>query len=69
MKLLLSEREQARCRMAMARDRERWTWSQVTRPIADVLPQLPAVGRGSLAVAAVRSALVLAGRRRKATAP
>jgi hypothetical protein len=69
MGLLLTEREQARCRIAIARDRERLTWSRVTRPVVDLLPRLPSVRRGALVPAAVRAALVLAGRRGKAANP
>jgi hypothetical protein len=69
MELLLSEREQARCRMAMARDREHWTWSKVIRPLVEVLPQLPTVRRGAPVPAAVRAAMVLAGRRLEAAEP
>lgn len=65
MELLLSEREQARCRLAMIRTRDRWTWSRVTGPLLDTLPELPCVPRRSLAPAVVRAALVLAGRRWK----
>ena len=63
LELLLSEREQARCRVAMSRDRDRWTWSEVTRPIVDILPDLPCVPRRALAPAALQAALALTVRR------
>jgi glycosyltransferase involved in cell wall biosynthesis len=58
--LLLSEREQARCRLNLSRSRPDWTWRRVAEPLLAVLPELPRVRRGSLAVAAGRAALALA---------
>ncbi len=68
MELLLSRREQARCRVAMTGDRDRWTWAKVTRPIVDILPDLPCVPRRAMVPAVLRSALVLARRQSKALA-
>lgn len=61
--LLLSDREQARCRLNLARSRPDWTWEQVAQPLLDVLPELPRVRRGSLVAAGLRSGLALAGAR------
>jgi len=61
LELMLSEREQLRCRKALAASRPEWTWSQVAAPLAEDLSGLPAVSRRPLAGAALRSALALLG--------
>lgn len=58
--LLLTEREQARCRLSLSHSRPQWTWRQTTRPLLTALPQLPKVPRGPLLPAALRALLALA---------
>jgi glycosyltransferase involved in cell wall biosynthesis len=60
--LLLSARSQQRCRETLAADRDDWRWSTVAQPLVDALPELPAVTRGALMPAALRTITVLAGR-------
>jgi len=64
--LLLRERFQARCRAALEASRREWTWSRAVSAVADALPNLPAVPRGSVARAAAASLgrLLLTGRGR-----
>jgi glycosyltransferase involved in cell wall biosynthesis len=59
LELLLGAREQLRCREIMASARDRWRWSRVTEPLVEALPQLPAVPRGRVTVAALRAAVAL----------
>jgi len=61
LEIMLSERQQLRCRANLATTREEWTWSQVAAPLLEDLPGLPVVARGPLAGAAVRAALALLG--------
>ncbi len=61
MELMLTEREQLRCREALAADRAEWRWSRVAEPLVEALPGLPVAGRRGLAFAGVRAAAVLAG--------
>jgi glycosyltransferase involved in cell wall biosynthesis len=60
--LLLSARSQQRCRETLAAHRDDWRWSTVAQPLVDALPGLPAVARGALMPAALRTLAVLAGR-------
>ena len=57
--LLLTEREQARCRLNLARSRPDWTWTRVTQPLLTALPELPRVPRGALLPAGIRALLEL----------
>ncbi len=61
LELLLTEREQLRCRANLERARPFWSWNQLIEPLVDALPTLRQSPRGPLAPAAIRSALALAG--------
>ncbi len=63
LELLLTEREQLRCRANLERARPFWSWNQLIEPLVDALPTLRQCPRASLAPAVVRSALTLAGLR------
>ncbi len=56
---LLTDHEQARCRLALEQARPSWTWSRVTEPLAAAIPELPRVRRRALLPAAIRAALAL----------
>ncbi len=58
-RLLLGDREQARCRLAISQTRGAWTWSRVTEDLVAALEELPAVPRKSLLPAATRAASIL----------
>lgn len=62
LELLLTEREQLRCRANLERARPFWSWNQLLEPLVDALPTLRQIPRGPLAPAVIRSALALAGR-------
>ncbi len=61
LELLLTEREQFRCRANLERARRFWAWDQLVEPLIDILPNLDPEGRGPLIPAFLRSALILAG--------
>jgi glycosyltransferase involved in cell wall biosynthesis len=52
---LLTEPEQARCRLQLSRARAQWTWREVVEPLLKVLPELPRVRRASLVGASARA--------------
>jgi glycosyltransferase involved in cell wall biosynthesis len=62
LEVLLSEREQMRCRSALARCRSQWRWSRVIQPLEEALPELPRIRRGSLLTASLAAAFALLGR-------
>ena len=64
--LLLTDREQDRCRSALHASRGGWRWSVVTEALMSVLPELPAIPRHGLAPAAARAAFALIPRPNKA---
>ena len=45
---LLTEPEQASCRLRLSRARSQWTWGEVVKPLTSLLPELPTARRGSL---------------------
>lgn len=61
MELLLTDREQERCRAALVRDRANWGWDRLCDGLGDLLPSLPGSFRGSRLVGALRAALVASG--------
>lgn len=61
LELLLTEREQMRCRANLERARPFWSWNQLLEPLVDALPTLRQSPREPLAPAVIRSALALAG--------
>ncbi len=61
LELMLTEREQMRCRGALAEDRESWRWSRVAAPLVELLPDLPRVPRRGLLVPGLRAAAAIAG--------
>ncbi|MFV2072861.1 MAG: hypothetical protein ACC742_09445 [Thermoanaerobaculales bacterium] len=61
--LMLTDREQHRCRSALDATRRDWRWSMVTGELTSALPELPAIPRNALAPAAVRAAVALKRRR------
>jgi hypothetical protein len=63
MDLLMSPREQERCRKAMASHRDAWRWSSVGQPLAELLTTLPTAPRKSLVTAVVDAASIAIGRR------
>ncbi len=63
LELLLTEREQLRCRANLERARPFWSWNQLLEPLVDALPTLRQSPRDPLAPAVIRSALALAGLR------
>ncbi len=66
LELLLTEKEQLRCRTNLERAREHWTWTRLVEPLAELLPLLPTTSRKPLAPAVLRSCLVAAGLRSSA---
>jgi glycosyltransferase involved in cell wall biosynthesis len=56
---LLTEREQLRCRRAIAHTRDRWRWSEITTPLVQALPRLPACKRKPLLQPALHAAALL----------
>ncbi|MEN8164117.1 MAG: hypothetical protein ABFS37_08305 [Acidobacteriota bacterium] len=68
LELLLTEKEQLRCRANLERARPFWSWNQLLEPLVDALPTLRQSPRDSLGPAIIRSALVLAGLRSTAGA-
>jgi hypothetical protein len=60
--LLLGKRSQERCRAALAAARDSWRWSVVAKTLVEALPKISPVGRRSVFPAALRAAMVLAGR-------
>jgi len=63
LELLLTEREQLRCRDNLKRARPFWSWNQLLEPLVDVLPTLRQCPPAPLAPAVIRSTLTLAGLR------
>ncbi|MCD4748108.1 MAG: glycosyltransferase family 4 protein [Thermoanaerobaculales bacterium] len=61
LELLLSPREQERCRKNLLRAREHWTWQRLAEPLVEILPALPRIPRENLLPALARAALILAG--------
>ncbi len=61
LEMLLTEREQLRCRTNLERARPCWSWDQLIEPLVDTLPTLRPELRDPLAPAVVRSALALIG--------
>jgi len=68
MDLLLSRREQERCRRAVAAHREAWRWSLVGQPLCETLTELPVAPRHAVLPAAVVAAAILTGRHHPARA-
>lgn len=62
MELMLSERQQLRCRGALNDSRPMWRWPRVAGPLVAGLPDLPRAPRGSTLWAAFKALAVL-GRR------
>lgn len=61
LELLLTEREQLRCRANLQRARPFWSWNQLLEPLVEALPTLRQSPRGPLVPAVIRSALSLIG--------
>ena len=57
----MTERDRERCRGNLAATRNEWTWSQVTAPLVEDLPGLPAAPKGSLLWATARAGMALLG--------
>ena len=63
LEMLLTEKEQLRCRANLERARPFWSWNQLLEPLVEALPTLRQGPRGPLAPAAIRAALSLIGLR------
>lgn len=61
LEILLTEREQLRCRANLERARPFWSWNQLIEPLLDALPSLRSSPRNRLGPALLRSAMALAG--------
>jgi len=61
MESLLEREAQLRCRRTLAAERPRWRWSEITRPLTEILPELPSCPRRNLLPAALGAGLRLCG--------